>query len=73
MMEAMELYYYNNYPDSNFSVNWNQIECLAHVVNLGAQAILLNFKHPVENDNDDIYTWESTSVDRVVSAVSRIS
>ena len=32
------------YPAAGFSVAWNQIECLAHVLNLAAQEILNNFK-----------------------------
>ena len=48
MMSNMEQYYKENYRNAGFSVIWNQIECLAHVLNLGAQQILKNFKEPVD-------------------------
>jgi hypothetical protein len=77
MMAHMEKYYKEKYPTARFSVIWNQIECLAHVLNLGAQQILKEFKEPI-----DAETYEpgftsmilgSSSSDRMVSAVSRLS
>jgi hypothetical protein len=40
MMAHMENYYSEKYPEAGFSVAWNQVECMAHVLNLGAQQIL---------------------------------
>ena len=40
MLAEVEKYYSANYPDSGFSVVWNQVECMAHVLNLAAQQIL---------------------------------
>lgn len=68
MMAHLETYYNNNYPDSGFSAAWNQVECSAHVVNLAASQILLNFKQPIEKDT---YELESDSSDTMVTAVSR--
>jgi hypothetical protein len=70
MMAQMENYYYQKYPEAGFSVAWNQIECVAHVLNLGAQQILRNFKHPIEKEN---YDPGSISADPMVTAVSRLS
>ena len=70
MMAEVEKYYQSKYPNAGLSVSWNQIECMAHVINLGAQQILLNFKQPVDNDD---YEPDSLSVDRMVTAVSRLS
>jgi hypothetical protein len=39
MLTHMEAYYTQNYANSGFSVLWNQVECMAHVLNLGAQQI----------------------------------
>lgn len=50
MMAHLEQYYNLKYPKSGFSVDWNQIECLAHVLNLGAQQILKEFKNPIDAD-----------------------
>ena len=77
MMAHMEQYYAEKYPSAGFSVIWNQIECLAYVLNLGAQQILKEFKEPI-----DAETYEpgiismilgSTSSDSMVSALSRLS
>jgi superfamily I DNA and RNA helicase len=42
---------------------------MAHVINLGAQQILINFKQPFEKD----YYEPELSADRMVTAVSRLS
>ena len=70
MMAYMEKYYKENYPDAGFSVAWNQVECMAHVLNLGAQQILKNFKQPVDKDT---YEASSDSSDDMVTAISRLS
>jgi hAT family C-terminal dimerisation region len=70
MMAHMEAYYKERYPDAGFSVAWNQVECMAHVLNLGAQQILKEFKQPVEKDT---YEAGSDSSDDMVTAVSRLS
>ena len=70
MMAHMEEYYKEKYPDAGFSVTWNQVECMAHVLNLGAQQILKEFKQPVDKDT---YEAGSDSSDDMVTAVSRLS
>jgi hypothetical protein len=70
MMAKLETYYTENFPDAGFSVAWNQVECLAHVVNLAAQEILKDFKQPVDAD---MYEPDGDSNDRLVTAVSRLS
>ncbi len=70
MMAHMEDYYSEKYPEAGFSVAWNQVECMAHVLNLGAQEILKEFKQPVEKEN---YELGSDSSDDMVTAVSRLS
>ncbi len=37
MLEKVETYYNERYPEAGFSVAWNQVECMAHVLYLGAQ------------------------------------
>jgi hypothetical protein len=66
----MEEYYSEKYPEAGFSVAWNQVECMAHVLNLGAQQILKQFKQPIEKENCEP---GSDSSDNMVTAVSRIS
>ena len=70
MMAFLEQYYQQNHPQAAFSVNWNQVECMAHVINLAALQILKNFKQPVDSDN---YDADSDSSDKMVTAVSRLS
>ena len=70
MMANLERYYTEIYPDSGFSVAWNQVECLAHVINLAAQEILKGFKQPVDAET---YEPGGDSSDRLVTAVSRLS
>jgi hypothetical protein len=70
MLVEIEKYYASNYPNSGFSVVWNQVECMAHVLNLAAQQILKNFKQPIDSDN---YDSASDSADKLVTAVSRLS
>lgn len=70
MLANMEEYYCVKYPDAGFSVAWNQVECFAHVLNLGAQQILQEFKQPI---NKEDYEPGSDSKDDMVSAVSRLS
>lgn len=70
MMGCLETYFQENYPDAGFSVAWNQVECIAHVINLAAQEILKDFKQPIDADK---YELESDSSDRLVTAVSRLS
>jgi hypothetical protein len=70
MLTHMEEYYYEKYPKAGFSVAWNQVECMAHVLNLGAQQILKEFKQPIDKD---AYEAGSDSSDNMVSEVSRLS
>jgi hypothetical protein len=70
MLAEVEKYYAANYPDSGFSVVWNQVECMAHVLNLAAQQILKGFKQPIDSDT---YDASSDSADQLDSAVSRLS
>jgi len=69
MMAHLESFFEENHPSSGFSVDWNQIECMAHVINLGAKEILKCFKEPLDTEN---YEPDSDSMDKVVSAVSRL-
>jgi hypothetical protein len=70
MMFEIQKYYAAAYPNSGFSVVWNQIECMAHVLNLAAQQILKVFKQPIDADT---YDPQSDSADPLVSCVSRLS
>lgn len=70
MIKHLQIYYNEKYPESGFSVQWNQVECMAHVLNLAAQQILKEFKQPVEKE---AYEAGSNSSDSMVNAVSRIS
>ena len=70
MLAHVETYYEQHYPEAGFSVAWNQVECMAHVLNLGAQQILKDFKQPVDKDT---YEAGSDSSDDMVTAVSRLS
>jgi hypothetical protein len=69
-MTHLQTHYVENYPDAGFSVAWNQIECMAHVINLGAKEMLKNYKQPIDSD---YYEPGSDSSDRMVTAVSRLS
>ena len=70
MMAFMETYYNERYPDAGFSAAWNQVECMAHVLNLAANQILKEFKQPVDKEN---YEPGSDSCDDMVTAISRLS
>jgi hypothetical protein len=70
MLAHIEEYYSKNYSEAGFSVAWNQVECMAHVLNLGAQQILKEFKQPIDKDT---YEAGSDSSDDMVTAVSRLS
>jgi hypothetical protein len=70
MLEKLETYYYERYPEAGFSVAWNQVECMAHVLNLGAQKILKNFKQPLDIDR---YEPGTDSSDQLVTALSRLA
>jgi hypothetical protein len=70
MMACLQAYYNSKYPNSGFSKDWNQIECMAHVLNLGAQQILKSFKVSVDKET---YEATSDSSDKMVSAVSRLA
>jgi hypothetical protein len=70
MLAHMEDYYIKNYPEAGFSVAWNQVECMAHVLNLAAQEILKEFKQSIEKED---YEPGSDSSDDMVSAISRLS
>jgi hypothetical protein len=59
ILAEVEKYYSANYPDSGFSVVWNQ---MAHVLNLAAQQILKGFKQPFDSDTDT-YDAASDSAD----------
>ncbi len=50
MMKELETIFRQKYPKARFSVTWNQIRCLAHVINIGAQNILEVFKKPIGKD-----------------------
>ena len=54
MMNELEQDFAVNHPDAGFSVSWNQIECIAHLIKLGAQENLKNFKQPIDPDTYDI-------------------
>jgi hypothetical protein len=47
----LELYYSSHHPESGFSVAWNQVECMTHVINLAAQEILKQFKHRIDKES----------------------
>ena len=47
MLAQVENYYAAKYPNSGFSVVWNQV---AHVLNLAAQQILKGFKQAIDSD-----------------------
>ena len=70
MMQHLERYYTKEHPSAGFSVVWNQIECMSHVINLGAQQILKEFKQPYDKDTYDV---GSDSNDKMVTALSRLS
>ena len=70
MLLHLEEYFKMKYPKSGFSVQWNQVECLAHVLNLWAQEILGTFKQPIDEDE---YEPGNDSADSMVSAVSRLA
>ena len=70
MMAYLKHYYHANFPEAGFSVSWNQIEIMAHVINLGASEILKKFKQPIENET---YEPGSLSTDRMVTALSRLA
>jgi len=70
MMAHLETYFTREHPSSGFSVAWNQIECMAHVINPGAKEILKCFREPVDTE---VYEPDSDSTDKVVSAVSRLA
>jgi len=65
MLAEIEKYYAVKYPNSGFSVVWNQVECMAHVLNLAAQQILKGFKQPIDSDT---YVAASDSADPLVTA-----
>ncbi len=70
MISFVEAHFKKIYPDAWFSVSWNQVECMAHVLNLGAQQLLKQFKQPVEKETHEA---GSDSSDDMVTAVSRLS
>ena len=70
MMAFVEEYYQENYPESAFNVGWNQVECMAHIINLAAQQVLKNFKQAVDTEQ---YVSDCDSSDKMVTAVSRLS
>ena len=65
MMVQLEDYYSRNYLSSGFSLSWNQIQCMAHVINLGAKEIIKCFKEPVDTEE---YQPGHNSMDNLVSA-----
>ena len=68
ILSHMERYYSERYPEAGFSVAWNQVEYMAHVLNLGAQQILKEFKQPIDKDTGPIQVMVF-----MVTAVSRLS
>lgn len=70
MIDELEAYYRIKFPLLvPITVTWNKVECMAHVLNLGAQQILKNFKTPVDEENYD----EHESADHMVTSVSRLA
>jgi hAT family C-terminal dimerisation region len=69
MLARMEVYYSKKYPEAGFTVAWNQVECMAHVLNLGAQQVLKEFQQPIDKDNSEP---GSDLSDAMVTAVSRL-
>lgn len=68
MIEEIEKIYKEKYPREEFTLTWNKIECMAHVVNLAGQALFKNFKQQVDPD-----TYVENNADAMVSALSRLS
>ena len=68
MIEQMEKKYLEKYPAVEFTLVWNKIECLAHIINLAGQAFFKNFKEQVDPD-----TYIDNNADPIVSALSRLS
>lgn len=68
MIQEMEKIYQSKYPTASFSLVWNKIECVAHVINLAGQALFKNFKQQVDPDN-----YIENDADPMVSALSRLS
>ena len=50
VLHCVESLYSSNHPKAASSVNWNHIECMAHVLNLAAQQVLKSFIQPIERD-----------------------
>jgi hypothetical protein len=87
MIARMEQYYHDRYPEAGFSVAWNRIECMAHVLNLGAQQILKQFKQPLDKDtyeagsdssddinfSDDIYIGIDSAIEKLNHYYDKIS
>jgi hypothetical protein len=70
MMAFPERYHIEIFLEAGFSVAWNQVECMAHVLNLGDQQILKEFKQPIEKET---YKAGSDSCDNTITAVYRLS
>lgn len=68
MIKEMEKVYKDKYPSSEFTLTWNKIECLAHIINLAGQALFKNFKEQVDPE-----TYIENNSDPMVSALSRLS
>lgn len=49
-MMNFEDYFSGNYPADGFSADWNQIKCMAHVLNLTVKGISTEFQEPVDAD-----------------------
>lgn len=70
MVEALEVYYQKYHPEAGFSLAWNKIECVAHVINLAAQEIMKPFKKYITNEFDNI---EESNLDTMTTAFTRLS
>lgn len=69
MMQELEGYFNKQHPQAGFSIFWNQIECMSHVINLGAKEIIKQFDNKI-----DLETYDgSDSRDRMSSALCRLS
>jgi hypothetical protein len=65
MIEDMEKIYWRKKPSAEFTLVWNKIECITHVINLAAQALFKNFKQQLDSD-----TYIENNSDAMLSRLS---
>jgi len=70
ILAEVQKHYAQKDPANVFIVESNQVECMAHVPNHGAQQILENLKLPVDSDK---YEPGSDSADHLVTAALRLA